>query len=601
MAVDKRFNEAPQKILEIVDEKGWGHLLTDDRRLNALHLAPKCKKEFCEQLLKRHPELLKGVDKDGNTILHTWVKIGQLWPFEYVLKNAEFDRKWRSYFVNLMSYLDFKDRNNPIHIIALCNHEATHQIIKLLVESFQEEHPSCFIDPMYMVPWWNKNKIGEGSLHLAIRSQNDQQIALYLLSLYQKTPINDLLDFYTPNVQNTLFLAIMRNFFQLVKMILTRLNKASWAKYLKGSANGRSVLHLASHCTDRELGRWLVKEAPMFIVQPDSSGITPLDEASTIGATWIVEAMLEQDPSAFNKAPLAWVKACENGHVSVIRIFIEYCPEKFSDHCIHHQDSPLHHIKLRNLMGYEEFLNIPYMKDLINLQDAKGETPLHKAIKDGKILLAETLLNMDKIKYNIKDDEDKTARYLLEQLCKEQPQWFKNIILSTEDQSIRGAKHTICGCGSISHITFTAGFTLPGGFNQDTGEAILAKKTAFLVFLISDTFAMCFSMLVLICLIWSMVFEPNKSLFLIDRSVGLLRVALYSTLLAFMTGVYIVISPKSLWAAILVVAMCSLVGISANMTFLYKVLAFFDKLTPSANKERKDPIRLMEQVSTITH
>ncbi|KAL2944757.1 Ankyrin repeat-containing protein ITN1 [Bienertia sinuspersici] len=316
----------------------------------------------------------------------------------------------------------------------------------------------------------------------------------------------------------------------------------------------------------------------MFIVQPDSSGITPLDEASTIGATWIVEAMLEQDPSAFNKAPRLGLK-----HVRMVmsRSFVSSSSTVQKSLVIIvfiikiHR---LHHIKLRNLMGYEEFLNIPYMKDLINLQDAKGETPLHKAIKDGKILLAETLLNMDKIKYNIKDDEDKTARYLLEQLCKEQPQWFKKSYFQRKTNLLEVRNTLSVVAALLATITFTAGFTLPGGFNQDTGEAILAKKTAFLVFLISDTFAMCFSI-----------------------SVGLLRVALYSTLLAFMTGVYIVISPKSLWAAILVVAMCSLVGISANMTFLYKVLAFFDKLTPSANKERKDPIRLMEQVSTITH
>ena len=83
----------------------------------------------------------------------------------------------------------------------------------------------------------------------------------------------------------------------------------------------------------------------------------------------------------------------------------------------------------------------------------------------------------------------------------------------------------------LSTITFTAGFTLPGGFDQNTGEAMLTKKAAFLVFLISDTLALCLSILVLVCLIWSMVYDPSKSL--------LLMRSLYCTLLAFMTGVYI--------------------------------------------------------------
>lgn len=145
----------------------------------------------------------------------------------------------------------------------------------------------------------------------------------------------------------------------------------------------------------------------------------------------------------------------------------------------------------------------------------------------------------------------------------------------------------------LATITFTAGFTLPGGFNQETGEAILAKKTAFLVFLISDTLAMCCSMLVLICLTWSMVYDSSKSLQLIDRSIVLLMLAFYSTLLAFMNGVYIVISPMSLWAAIVIIAMCSLIGVSAYPTLLYKVLYIRSK---NKNQNQVDQMERLEQV-----
>ncbi|XP_021855380.1 protein ACCELERATED CELL DEATH 6-like [Spinacia oleracea] len=143
----------------------------------------------------------------------------------------------------------------------------------------------------------------------------------------------------------------------------------------------------------------------------------------------------------------------------------------------------------------------------------------------------------------------------------------------------------------LATISLTAGFTLPGGFHQETGAAILGKKPTFLVFLVSDALALFFSMLVLICLTWSMVFDASKSLVMIDRSMVLLRLALNFTLLAFMTGVYVVIAPKSLWAAILIIViMSSLIGISVNKTLLYNLLEYVYKFIPTLIKKHRGRI-----------
>ncbi|KAL2944720.1 hypothetical protein RDABS01_033067 [Bienertia sinuspersici] len=484
-----------------------------------------------------------------------------------------------------------------------------HQIVKLIVEASQQHfriNSEVYNDDT-MAPLYEKNNDDEGPLHLAIRCQSDERLALYLLSL--KDDVMYLLDDDEHKEHKILFLAIKKNFFEVVKFIFKRLRMGSRTKYLKDSDTGQNILHLASSCTDKELGKWLVEQEPEFITLPDKEGTTALDLAFNIGATWIIEEMLEKDPlSIFNNTPLAWIKACENGYLSIVRVFVNCYRGRFSDHCIRYNDSPLHHIKLQNLTLYEEFLNIPYMKDLINFQDLSGATPLHKAIRDENILLVEALLNMDKIRYNIKDNENRTAKDLLAHLCREQRQWdqmCKNIGFDpnlrtsyfqrkTDLLEVRNTLSVVAAL--LATITFTAGFTLPGGFDEVTGEARLAKKAAFIVFLISDTVAMCFSMLVLLCLIWSMVFEPNQSLFLIDQSVGLLRVALYFTLLAFMTGVYVVISPKILWVAILIIVMCCFVGISVNETLLYTVLSFTNNLMSFANKESEDSIHLLESV-----
>jgi len=67
----------------------------------------------------------------------------------------------------------------------------------------------------------------------------------------------------------------------------------------------------------------------------------------------------------------------------------------------------------------------------------------------------------------------------------------------------------------LATITFTAGFTLPGGLDG-SGQAMFVAQATFIVFLLSDGYAMCCSMLVLFWIIWSMVCDYNESKWLID-------------------------------------------------------------------------------------
>lgn len=152
----------------------------------------------------------------------------------------------------------------------------------------------------------------------------------------------------------------------------------------------------------------------------------------------------------------------------------------------------------------------------------------------------------------------------------------------------------------LATITFAAGFTLPGGLNSSTGYGMLATKVPFLVFLLADAYAMCASMLVLFCLIWSMISDRDMSYFLVDRSVLILMQSLYGTLVAFMTGIYAVIAHDSLWAAIIVVVLCSLICISVNRTVLHQIVtklvpALIAKFCPTSKKDDLC-VELLEEV-----
>ncbi|XP_021759035.1 uncharacterized protein LOC110723931 [Chenopodium quinoa] len=599
LAVEKECHQVAEKILEIIENQGWAHLLNSYHK-NVLHIAPFCKQEFFTRLVEGHPELLNEIDKGGITILRNWVKNGEVWLFQYILES-----KWRSTFVKLLKEIDYNKWNNPFHDAAsTTNNEATIQIVKLLVEAYKEEFPNWDAYATSQLPWFVKNKAEEGPLHIAISNKNEK-LASYILSLLDEDDdISELLDYYKPE-HRTLFLAILNDCQQVTEFIMSRLDKEGWTKYLKDFSDGRNILHLAPTLTNVKFGKWLVNVAPEFITQKDNNNQSSWDKAYEIGPSWFIKAVLEKDPSVFNSAPLVWTKACEKGHVDALKAFIEHNPGAFRDLCVKYKDSPLHHIKLHTLTEYENFLQIPHMKDLINIQNVKNETPLHKAIRNGDIFLTETLLKMEKIIYDINDINDVTAMDLLAHVHKEDnATWGHMCKRNGLDPTIKTTyfKHKtnlldvrtslFLVAALLATITFTAGFTLPGGFNQETGEALLGKKASFLVFLVSDTLALFFSMLVLICLTWSMVFEPSKSLILVDRSMVLLRVALNCTLLAFMTGVYIVMAPMSLWVAILIiVVISSLIIISVDKTFLYEVL---DKLFLIASKESKDPMQLAE-------
>ncbi|XP_021718551.1 protein ACCELERATED CELL DEATH 6-like [Chenopodium quinoa] len=347
-------------------------------------------------------------------------------------------------------------------------------------------------------------------------------------------------------------------------------------------------------------GRWLLGKF-WWINSPDDKGRTALAEAKEAHVPWLVDLLL--NPSSIQKEPFDWITACERDETSAVIAFIDNCHD-LQKVFREQNDTPLHHIKLPTYKDYMNFLKNPSIAEIKNTTDHGGATPLHRALERKDILLAKTLLNDNGVERNIEDYHDTTAMDLLAKLCKENEDWARmckqikvNPYLKTTyiqpGTNLDQMRNTLSVVAALlATITFAAGFTLPGGLNNANGDAILAKKASFLVFLLADAYAMCASMLVLFCLIWSMVSERDMSYLLVDRSVVILMQALYGTMVAFMTGIYSAIARSSLWAAIIIFVMCSFIGISANRTVLHNVLA---KLIPAANHDWKYRIRLLEE------
>ncbi|OMP08203.1 hypothetical protein COLO4_06680 [Corchorus olitorius] len=107
----------------------------------------------------------------------------------------------------------------------------------------------------------------------------------------------------------------------------------------------------------------------------------------------------------------------------------------------------------------------------------------------------------------------------------------------------------------IATFTFTAAFTIPGGFkneNPDEGMATLISKPAFQAFVITDTIAMTSSMTAAVIVFWSSS-RRNSDSFIdtLPFAIALTWIALVAMALAFVTGLFVVLSNK-LWLGIVV-------------------------------------------------
>ncbi|KAH9623174.1 hypothetical protein KSS87_019286 [Heliosperma pusillum] len=347
--------------------------------------------------------------------------------------------------------------------------------------------------------------------------------------------------------------------------------------------DGTTVLHRLSSCTEKT-GRMVLEKYWWIMNLRDEQGKTALDYAKQENTKWLVNLLT--NPSLIKKQDFDWPEACEREESEAVLAFVETCPD-LKRVCQNHiiNDTLVHRVTLPTYNDYVKFLKIPAIAELNNSTNIWDKTPLHCALEKEDMNFAKALLCDNEVDRFIRDWEGKTAMDMLANLCKKNADWERMckdikvnpylrttyILPGTNLEQMRTTLSVIAAL--LATITFAAGFTLPGGINSDSGQALLGKKAAFIVFLLADAYAMCTSMLVLFCLVWSMVSAHGMARLLVDRSVFILMQSLYATLLVFVTGIYVVIEHTTLWAAIVIIVMCSIIAIMANRTILHKVIA----------------------------
>ncbi|XP_058101977.1 protein ACCELERATED CELL DEATH 6-like [Magnolia sinica] len=109
----------------------------------------------------------------------------------------------------------------------------------------------------------------------------------------------------------------------------------------------------------------------------------------------------------------------------------------------------------------------------------------------------------------------------------------------------------------IASVTFAATFTMPGGYKNDgpnQGSALLMKHAAFKAFLLSNTIALCCSLLVVVGFIWAWSQHKMFLFSVLTWGHQLTVIAFLAMLVSFMTAVYAVVASECRWLAIVILA-----------------------------------------------
>jgi hypothetical protein len=103
----------------------------------------------------------------------------------------------------------------------------------------------------------------------------------------------------------------------------------------------------------------------------------------------------------------------------------------------------------------------------------------------------------------------------------------------------------------IATVTFAAAFTVPGGYKSNQGTAILAKKTAFIAFIISDTISMVLSICAVFIHFYMAYFQGLEIIDkvtttkLLSCAMLFIGIGMETMILAFIMGIYAVLDPYS--------------------------------------------------------
>ncbi|KAJ6827946.1 ankyrin repeat-containing protein-like [Iris pallida] len=465
-------------------------------------------------------------------------------------------------------------------------------------------------------------------LHAAAREGN-LDAAKVILSEVEDTELCEMLSKQNQAGGTALYVAAEYGHVDMVKEMLKYYNLVTASVKAK---NGYDALHIAARQGNLGVLKELLKALPELSMTVDISNTTALHTAAAKGHLEAVSLLFDVDGTLAkitrSNGKTALHSAARNGHLEVVKFLLNKEPglaiktDKKGQTALHMA------VKGQNLELVKELLKCE--SSLVNMVDSKGNTALHIATRKGRSEIIKMLLELQETDKNSINRSSETALDTAERIgnsaivtiltehgvqkardikppnpARELKQTVSDIKHGVHSQlkHTRQTRKRVQGIAKrlrklhaeglnnainsttvvavlIATVAFAAIFTVPGQYIDaealtpgfSLGEAYVAPKASFMIFLIFDSVALFISLAVVVVQTSVVVVESKakKQMMVIINKLMWLACVLISV--AFLALSFIVVGRSERWLAIGVTIMGTTILAATLGTMCYWVI-----------------------------
>ncbi|XP_020673227.2 protein ACCELERATED CELL DEATH 6-like [Dendrobium catenatum] len=536
-------------------------------------------------LLEEDRTRFYGMTVKGNTILHIAASLGNGWLIVEAYNNSEWD---------LLLHQNLKG-DTILHCAARAGHD---RILSLLIDHEELRHMTGM-----------QNRRGDSALHEAARGGH-AKVVRQLLAVGE-----NMASMINGDGESPLYLAAVRGSLEIVEMLL-----GCVVVDYRGP-RGQTALHAALIAVkSSDAVKMLLDKMPELNLKMDNSLSSPIHYAASLGDVNMVRLLLQADATIahlLDDHGLSAIHiAASKDYANVIDEILHRCPDANELTDINGNNFIHVAAKKRATTVVKQVLSNPLLRQSTNEINHQGNTPLHLAAMNCNREIVHLLLSYSRVDTNVINRKGLTPldiasscansniRLRMKNMCEELTSAGSKFgahrmdILMGKDQRRPEeelnryrtlASNMAIVAVLITTVTFAAAFTLPGGYinddsYQEEGMAILAKKLAFKLFLISDTISMLSSICVTCLLICSSSLDHDIRLHSIMTAMKFMWVALGGMLVAFSMGIYVVLVSKCRWLAIFICGMVACVPFMACKTAFLPTFGFIKLVLNDRNQ-----------------